>query len=374
MKGLIVYQGFLDYLVFDSNYKVDSTRTGFQQISTVAEERGENGDHEKLSHQLTFDQPGYVYIYLSNEEDTPMDVFFDDFKVTQTHSPVVQKDDYYPFGLSFNSYTRAAITDQNFKFNAGSELESMTDWYSTPFRKYDPSLGRFHGVDALAFLYPSLTPSQFGLNNPIMGNDPTGLKTDPVDEARSGSGCGSCFMPELNYGYGFGGWADQVMADVERFFAADEDEEGDENNEETEYDQEGGYVFEGEGGADPTQTTSKEASAIDAEGLFELIGGGGMGKFESGLLAIAESLSKVADLIGVDLSDDKSGSERPNDYSSYEENIEMKIVDKDSTVLPGTTSGGLGEVWRVRTHYQNGFGHKKTTREYIEHTNRNLTK
>ncbi|MDW3210924.1 MAG: RHS repeat-associated core domain-containing protein [Reichenbachiella sp.] len=205
-------KAYLNYLVFDSNYKVDSTRCGFQQISTAAEEKGNNGDHEKLSHQLTFDQPGYVYIYLSNEEDTPMDVFFDDFKVTQKHSPVVQKDDYYPFGLSFNSYTRAAITDQNFKFNAGSELESMTDWYSTPFRKYDPSLGRFHGVDALASMYPSLTPSQFGLNNPIMGNDPTGLKTDPVADARSGNGCGTCYMPELNNGYGFGGWADGIIA------------------------------------------------------------------------------------------------------------------------------------------------------------------
>ncbi|WP_422358535.1 DUF5675 family protein [Reichenbachiella sp.] len=181
-------KAYLNYLVFDSNYKVDSTRCGFQQISTVAEEKGSNGDHEKLSHQLTFDKPGYVYIYLSNEEDTPMDVFFDDFKVTQKHSPVVQKDDYYPFGLSFNSYTRAAITDQNFKFNAGSELESMTDWYSTPFRKYDPSLGRFHGVDALASMYSSWSPSQFAGNNPVMYNDPTGLHRDDPDGEPSAPG------------------------------------------------------------------------------------------------------------------------------------------------------------------------------------------
>jgi len=129
--------------------------------------------------------------------------------------------DYYPFGLSFNSYTRAAITDQNFKFNAGSELESMTDWYSTPFRKYDPSIGRFHGVDALASMYSSWSPSQFGLNNPVMRNDPTGLKErSPIDEAKRGSACGTCFQPEQSYGYndgmsalaGHGNWSDYVYA------------------------------------------------------------------------------------------------------------------------------------------------------------------
>ena len=97
-------------------------------------------------------------------------------------------DDYLPFGLSFNSYSRAAITAQNFKFNAGSELEEMTDWYSTPFRKYDPSLGRFHGVDALADMYTSVSPSQYGLNNPISYNDPTGLTTAPGDPENGGDG------------------------------------------------------------------------------------------------------------------------------------------------------------------------------------------
>lgn len=171
-------EAYLNYFVFDENYQLIVDKTGFQQISTAAEENGTDVAHEQLSHQITIEKVGYVYIYLSNESPTPVDVFFDDFTVTQTHSPVVQKDDYYPFGLSFNSYSRVAITDQNFKFNAGSELEEMTDWYSTPFRKYDPSLGRFHGVDALASMYSSWSPSQFAGNNPINYNDPTGLHQD----------------------------------------------------------------------------------------------------------------------------------------------------------------------------------------------------
>ncbi|MEO9966255.1 MAG: hypothetical protein ABJF11_10730, partial [Reichenbachiella sp.] len=70
--------------------------------------------------------------------DVTSPVYFDDLQVSYTHSPVVQKGAEClenvrwtfltksqvaggSFGLSFNSYSRAAITDQNFKFNAGSE-------------------------------------------------------------------------------------------------------------------------------------------------------------------------------------------------------------------------------------------------------------
>ncbi|MEO9964791.1 MAG: RHS repeat-associated core domain-containing protein [Reichenbachiella sp.] len=132
--------------------------------------------------------------------DVTSPVYFDDLQVSHTHSPVVQKGADClenvrwvfltksqvaggSFGLSFNSYSRVVITDQNFKFNAGSELEAMTDWYSTPFRKYDPSLGRFHGVDALAEWNMTVGPGSFAHNNPIMYNDPTGLDDNDGEAA-----------------------------------------------------------------------------------------------------------------------------------------------------------------------------------------------
>ncbi len=40
-----------------------------------------------------------------------MEVYFDDFKVTQVKSPVVQTDDYYLFGLRYNSYSRKNGTE-----------------------------------------------------------------------------------------------------------------------------------------------------------------------------------------------------------------------------------------------------------------------
>ncbi|MEP1781521.1 RHS repeat-associated core domain-containing protein, partial [Reichenbachiella sp.] len=160
---------YLSYILFDQNY--EEIQNGYHEISSSA-----NLLQERLYlDDITVSEPGYLYIYTSMQSNANQPVYFDDLKVSHTHSPVVQKDDYLPFGLSFNSYSRAAITAQNFKFNGGSELEEMTDWYMTPFRKYDPSLGRFHGEDALADLMPGITPSHFGYNNPIMTNDPTGL-------------------------------------------------------------------------------------------------------------------------------------------------------------------------------------------------------
>ena len=41
----------------------------------------------------------YVYIYLSNENPTLADVYFDDVKITHTKTPVLQYNEYYPFGL-----------------------------------------------------------------------------------------------------------------------------------------------------------------------------------------------------------------------------------------------------------------------------------
>lgn len=84
---------------------------------------------------------------------------------------------YYPFGLHHSSsWTRVNDLKNNFLFNAGSELNEQTKNYETPFRQYDPALGRFTGIDALASSFSSWTPYQFAYNDPIAFNDPTGLQ------------------------------------------------------------------------------------------------------------------------------------------------------------------------------------------------------
>jgi RHS repeat-associated protein len=103
-----------------------------------------------------------------------VEVFFADFSVTHTGTDVVQKDDYYPFGGSFNAYTDLSTPQQDYLYN-GVRLNKTTQLYETAFRTYDPYLGRFNHVDPLAAMIPSLSPYHFGFNNPVRYSDPLGL-------------------------------------------------------------------------------------------------------------------------------------------------------------------------------------------------------
>jgi RHS repeat-associated protein len=149
-------RAFLNWLIFDRDYNFITG--GYQRMSTSAKENGQDVAHEKLSGQLVATQPGYVYIYLSNEETTPVDVFFDDFKVTQVKSPVVQMDDYYPFGLAFNSYSRENSEKNRWKFQGQEHIDDLDlGWDSFKWRNHMPDIGRFFNVDPLAekYLYNS---------------------------------------------------------------------------------------------------------------------------------------------------------------------------------------------------------------------------
>ena len=85
---------------------------------------------------------------------------------------VVQRDDYYPFGLTYGHW-HTGLENKN-KFN-GVEENNLTQSYETAFRGYDGALGRFAQVDPLADLITGISPYHFGYNNPISYNDPLGL-------------------------------------------------------------------------------------------------------------------------------------------------------------------------------------------------------
>jgi len=167
---------YLNWMVFDRDYSQDLGRSGYMRITTNAKETGTNATHDKLfSPEITITQPGYVYIWLSNENPTPVEVYFDDFKVTQVKSPVIQQDDYYPFGLTFNSYSRENSTQQNYLYN-GKELqdELSLNWLDYGARMYDPSIARWMVSDPLAEKYSSLTNYAYVANNPVKLIDPNG--------------------------------------------------------------------------------------------------------------------------------------------------------------------------------------------------------
>src|SRR5690606_17325602 len=115
------------------------------------------------------------YIYLSNEGEELVDVFFDDLKVTHTKSPVVQQDDYYPFGLEFNSYRRENSTPNQYQFN-GKEFQDELDvnWSDYGARMYMANLGRFMTKDRASGLFHSVSPYAYGGNAPTSAIDHNG--------------------------------------------------------------------------------------------------------------------------------------------------------------------------------------------------------
>jgi RHS repeat-associated protein len=74
-------------------------------------------------------------------------------------------DDYYPFGLTFNSSERSGFTSNKFLFQS-QELQDDLDlgWYSFKWRNHQPDIGRFFNVDPLAEEYHWWSPYAFSGN------------------------------------------------------------------------------------------------------------------------------------------------------------------------------------------------------------------
>lgn len=149
------------------------------RLSEAAKETGQDVEHERLfSPEITIDVPGYVYIYLSNENETPIDVYFDEFQVEHVKSPVVQMSDYYPFGLTFNSYQRENSVAQRWKFQGQEHIDDLgLNWDSFKWRNHQPDIGRFFNIDPLAEDYYYNSPYAFSENKVISHIEVEGLES-----------------------------------------------------------------------------------------------------------------------------------------------------------------------------------------------------
>lgn len=219
-----VPRAYLNYILMDKNFEM--VDFGFQQVSSAAEIPVSNPTahtHEMLSFDLPITEEGYIYLYVSNESTNNAEVYFDDLKVTHVESKVVQSNDFYPFGLNAESFSRLSNIPNKFLYNAGAELNETSGNYETFYRHYDPVLGRFNAIDPLASSMASWTPYHYGFDNPITYNDPLGdlplpgdkvqRLTRPEDRATpvGGGGGGSPFGKDVRLSIGSGfHWADGI--------------------------------------------------------------------------------------------------------------------------------------------------------------------
>jgi len=128
----------------------------------------------------------YAYSYrtwrVSNETLADVNVHFDDLKITHRKGNIVQVDDYYPFGLTFNSYQRPTSKVNKYLYG-GKELQTDLDlgWVDFGARMYDASIGRWNHIDPLSGMYLRWSPYNYTMNNPILFVDPNGMSVEEIN-------------------------------------------------------------------------------------------------------------------------------------------------------------------------------------------------
>jgi RHS repeat-associated protein len=96
-------------------------------------------------------------------------------------------DNYYPFGLAFNSYQRENTTKNKFKFQGQEHIEDLDlGWDSFKWRNHMPEIGRFFNVDPLSEKYYYNSVYAFSENKVVAHIELEGLESVPA-----GKGSGS---------------------------------------------------------------------------------------------------------------------------------------------------------------------------------------
>ncbi|MEO1051534.1 MAG: RHS repeat-associated core domain-containing protein [Bacteroidota bacterium] len=111
-------------------------------------------------------------------------------------SPVVQVDDYYPFGLTYNAWRRANKQANTLNTFQDQELvdELGLNWVQFKWRNHMPDIGRFFNVDPLAEDYVYNSVYAFSENNVVVHVELEGLEKSPIN----GDGIASAFTGWIN--------------------------------------------------------------------------------------------------------------------------------------------------------------------------------
>lgn len=173
-------KAYINWILFDEQFRPVMSNSGFDAVDA-------SSDVLKAHYNtVPITKSGYLYVYCSNESN--QNVFFDNLQVIHTRGPLVETNEYYPFGLlaSGISYKAALTLENNYKFSSNElqagEFAAGTglEFYDFNARMYDAQIGRFMAIDPLSDNMPEWSPYSFAYNNPIRYGDPNGL--EPEDD------------------------------------------------------------------------------------------------------------------------------------------------------------------------------------------------
>ena len=144
-------------------HKIGSTTTTTDYCGNVVYENGVQ--------KLLLTEEGYVTLSDSKYHYYLKDHQGNNRVVISQSGTVEETNHYYPFGGAFASTSNV----QPYKYN-GKELDSKkgVNWYDYGARHYDAALGRFTTNDRFAEKYYSMSPYQYGANNPVNNIDVNG--------------------------------------------------------------------------------------------------------------------------------------------------------------------------------------------------------
>ncbi|MGM0580951.1 MAG: RHS repeat-associated core domain-containing protein [Bacteroidota bacterium] len=148
---------YLNYLLYDDDFNL--VDFGIDPISTNAEIPADptamtNHAFDELANEIIVEKPGFVYIYISNEDERNITAYFDDFEVKHTYGNIAVAKDQYPFGLAMEGrklerkYWRYGYQGEY------SEKDKETKWNAFQLRQFDPVIGRWMSPDPYG-QYPS---------------------------------------------------------------------------------------------------------------------------------------------------------------------------------------------------------------------------
>ncbi len=101
------------------------------------------------------------------------------------HASVIFFTDYYPYGMQMMSRKGYfnSLLPYRYGFNGmeiDMQLKGNGNSYTTPFRQYDPRLGRWLSQDPLVKKYVFASPYSAFNNNPVYFKDPSGMEGKPA--------------------------------------------------------------------------------------------------------------------------------------------------------------------------------------------------